>query len=227
MWTTQERGANSGGRDLRPLFLLPAPDLALDAPRTLSKRSPVLRAPHPLPRVPARVRRALVPYHACMHHGPANKLHRVATLLPLSLSCQVEPLKHSPPPPPPHAPPPPPLPPHAPTPSFPPSTPLPACHRLPPTSNTSALVGGRGSDRPLLRRHPPPSQLPLLPIYPSCIHPRQTSFLLLSQLLSPPPTQTRESCPAKALWGFFGRHYSVNLFIYVAPLKALSGTSEK
>lgn len=31
-----------------------------------------------------------------MHHGPANKLHRVATLLPLSLSCQVEPLKHSP-----------------------------------------------------------------------------------------------------------------------------------
>ncbi len=38
----------------------------------------------------------LVWYHACMHHGPANKLHRVATLLPLSLSCQVEPLKHSP-----------------------------------------------------------------------------------------------------------------------------------
>lgn len=34
--------------------------------------------------------------HACMHHGPANKLHRVATLLPLSLSCQVEPLKHFP-----------------------------------------------------------------------------------------------------------------------------------
>lgn len=30
-----------------------------------------------------------------MHHGPANKLHRVATPLPLSLSCQVEPLKHS------------------------------------------------------------------------------------------------------------------------------------
>ena len=37
----------------------------------------------------------LVWYHACMHHGPANKLHRVATPLPLSLSCQVEPLKHS------------------------------------------------------------------------------------------------------------------------------------
>lgn len=35
----------------------------------------------------------LVCYHACMHHGPANKLHRVATPLPLSLSCQVEPLK--------------------------------------------------------------------------------------------------------------------------------------
>lgn len=35
-------------------------------------------------------------YHGCMHHGLANKLHRVATLLPLSLSCQVEPLKHSP-----------------------------------------------------------------------------------------------------------------------------------
>lgn len=38
----------------------------------------------------------LVWYHACMHHEPANKLHRVATLLPLSLICQVEPLKHSP-----------------------------------------------------------------------------------------------------------------------------------
>lgn len=37
----------------------------------------------------------MVWYHACMHHGPANKLHRVATPLPLSLSCQVEPLKHS------------------------------------------------------------------------------------------------------------------------------------
>lgn len=88
------RGANIGGRDLRPRFLLPAPDLALDAPRTLSKFPP---AP-PISPVLARVRRALVPYHACMHHGPANKLHRVATLLPLSLSCQVEPLKHSPPP---------------------------------------------------------------------------------------------------------------------------------
>lgn len=30
-----------------------------------------------------------------MHHEPANKLDRVATPLPLSLSCQVEPLKHS------------------------------------------------------------------------------------------------------------------------------------
>lgn len=39
---------------------------------------------------------ASVWYDACMHHGPANKLHRVATPLPLSLSCQVEPLKHSP-----------------------------------------------------------------------------------------------------------------------------------
>lgn len=41
-------------------------------------------------------RLCLAPYHGCMHHGAANKLHRVATPLPLSLSCQVEPLKHPP-----------------------------------------------------------------------------------------------------------------------------------
>lgn len=33
--------------------------------------------PHPDACLPGRLR-----YHACMHHGPANKLHRVATRLP-------------------------------------------------------------------------------------------------------------------------------------------------
>lgn len=66
----------------------------------LSKHSPVFPPSFPLCclslcSLSSLCSPGLVWYHACMHHGPANKLHRVATPLPLSLSCQVEPLKHS------------------------------------------------------------------------------------------------------------------------------------
>lgn len=77
----------------------PPPDLSLDAPWSI-KPSCLPSPPSLLYVCPSlesfRRSPGMLRYHACMHHGPANKLHRVATPLPLSLSCQVEPLKHSP-----------------------------------------------------------------------------------------------------------------------------------
>lgn len=92
-----EAGNTGWDVDLYPLF---SPHLIfLLMHPGLSKHSPVL-PPSFLSAVCLSLSSlcspGLVWYHACMHHGPANKLHRVATPLPLSLSCQVEPLKHSP-----------------------------------------------------------------------------------------------------------------------------------
>lgn len=60
---------------------------------------PNLSAPLPCPSSPFAPAGPCLPgpawYHACMHDGPANKLHRVATRLLLSLSCQVGLLKRS------------------------------------------------------------------------------------------------------------------------------------